>query len=262
MKRRRILALTSGALTALAGCTGGTSTDAPTDSDAPTASDSPSPTRSTTPAATDSPTDSPTESPTDSPTDTATPVFNPVIYYDSCTQISVQAKEYDSVTLFLFDADTGEYHPQTFDEGYTGNTAFSGRGDLEDAPIADATVALGEQEVSRTNPEREACTATPTPTATRTPYQHSEEYRNLDIFSYKGYTDYYSVVYRIENDNNYEVKVDVTTNFLDENGEMYDQVSSSHVMAEAEEIEFRHDVREYARGHIEDHESDISARKW
>lgn len=240
MQRRRLLALTAG-LVGFAGCSG--------DRSSPTPSESQSPTNS--------------PSPTGSPTDTATPVFNPVIYYDSCTEISVQAGRYDSVTLF-FDGPG-----QTFDDGYTGTTQFAGTGDNEGDVVYEVAVSLGQQTVTRRNPDLDDCLATATPsptaspTASPTPAEQSAARRGLDVYAYENHnTDQYDVVISVDNTNDYQVKAYVTTRFYTDDDELYDRDESEHVIDANGETDVTHEYDGPDHATITDHEVEVAAEEW
>lgn len=209
---RRAFVAAIGSLTA-AGCS--TVTDPSTETDpSPTTS---SPTRSATDTRTS--TDRPTDSPTATERDTPTPVFSPVVYYDTCERIAVQADQYDRVTLFFADS------AEQFDAGYSGTNTFRGTGDTEGAVVHEVAVTRGQQTVIRGNPTLESCTTTPTPTdsPTPTPAQRSAARRGLDVFSYERVdSDPYEVFISIDNENDYDVQAFVTTEFFGGDGDRYD----------------------------------------
>jgi hypothetical protein len=212
--RRRLLALAGAAFTGLAGCSDSPTTETQTQ----TPTESPSPTRTSTP------TDSAT--PSESPTETAE--FTAEIFYDSCTQITVQAPEYDRVILYFEDSF------QEFTGSFTNAETFRGSGDNREKVVYDVVVERLEQQASRSNPTLEECLATPTPTDSPTPTQTdsptptptetpNEATRNVTVEKedqrYNGGTRYTVQLY-IENNNSYTVFIDFDFTFLDEAGEV------------------------------------------
>lgn len=248
MDRRQFVALL-GSLT-VAGCSGETET--PTDTTEPTPTPTATQTRTTSP----SPTSSPTQSPTATETETATPVFNPVIYYDTCERISVQAARYDRVVLFFTES------AQQFDAGYRGTTSFSGTGSNAGKVVSEVAVDMGRQTVTRTNPTLEACTATPTPTETATPAQQSDARRGMDVFSYKRFdTQPYEVFIRIRNENGYDVQAFVTTEFFGSDGDRYDVQYDFQRIRAADEFELVHRYGGPDDRDVTDHVVEVDAER-
>jgi hypothetical protein len=210
--RRTLLALAGAAVTGLAGCSDSPNTDSPTST----------PTGSATPTSTSAPTDSPT--PSESPTGTAE--FTAEIFYDSCTQVSVQAPEYDRVLLYFEDTF------QEFTGSFTNTESFRGSGENRGKVVYDVVVERLEQQDSRSNPDLDACLATPTPTDSPTPTDEpdtptptetpNEAKRRVNVEKedqrYNGGFKYTVQLY-IENNNSYTVFIDFEFTFVDEAGD-------------------------------------------